>query len=305
MKRVIITGGTGLIGRALTNDLLRNGYEVVGLSRKPQDATNVPAGARSVVWDGRSTQGWGELADGAYAIVNLAGATIARPPWTEAYKRTIAQSRIDAGHAVVEAVKAAAQKPGVVLQASAVGIYGVRNGKAISETAPAGDDFLAQVCRQWEASTLEVEALGVRRVVIRTGLVLSARGGVLPLISLPFRMFVGGPVGSGQQFWPWIHIDDEVQAIRFLMEKADARGVFNLSAPTPLTNAEFSRTLGHVLHRPAFLTAPAIAMKLALGEMADLLLLGGQRAIPWRLQALGYTFRYANAESALRALLAN
>ena len=145
----------------------------------------------------------------------------------------------------------------------------------------------------------------MRRVVIRTGLVLSAHGGALPLIALPFRMFVGGPVGSGKQYWPWIHIDDQVQAIRFLMGNAAARGVFNLSAPNPLTNAEFSRVLGRVLQRPALLPAPAFAMKLALGELADLLLLGGQRAIPWRLQALGYTFRYANAESALRALLAN
>ncbi|MEP7200555.1 MAG: TIGR01777 family oxidoreductase [Chloroflexota bacterium] len=303
MERIIITGGTGLIGRALTRELTTHGYEVLLLSRRPAEAKDLPAGARAVAWDGRTADGWGQLADGAKAIVNLAGATIARPPWTETYKRAILESRLNGGRAVVAAVNAAANKPSVVVQASAVGIYGLRNGEPIDEGERTGDDFLAQVCRQWEASTLDVEALGVRRVIIRTGLVLSEHGGVLPLVSLPFRMFVGGPVGSGKQYWPWIHIDDEVQAIRFLIENENARGAFNLSAPTPVTNAEFSRVLARALHRPSLLPAPAFAMKLALGEMADLLLLGGQRAVPAHLQSLGYTFRYDNAERALHELL--
>ena len=304
MQRIIITGGTGLIGLPLSNELVRHGYEVIILSRDPQAVPGLPAGARAVRWDGRSAQGWGELADGAQAIVNLAGATIARPPWTPAYKRRIVQSRVDAGRAVVEAVQAAARKPAVVVQASAVGVYGVRNGESIDERAQAGRDFLAQVCRQWEDSTAEVEALGVRRVVIRTGLVLSRQGGVLPLIALPFKLFVGGPLGNGRQYLPWIHIEDEVQAIRFLIEDAAAAGPFNLSAPRPVTNAEFSRALGRVLHRPALLPAPAFAMHLALGEMADLLLLGGQRAVPAGLQKLGYTFRHTEPQTALHELLA-
>lgn len=300
--RVIITGGTGLIGRALAANLAFELYEVIVLTRHPERVTRLPQGVRAVGWDGRTAAGWGGLADGADVIVNLAGESIAAGWWTEARKRRILESRVNAGRAVVEAVKAATHKPSVVIQASAVGYYGPHGDEEVTEATPAGNDFLAQVCREWEASSAEVESLGVRRAILRTGLVLSRAGGPLPLMRLPFYFFVGGPLGNGKQWFPWIHIADEIGAIRFAMKKTDAQGVFNLCAPNPLTNAEFSRALAKVIHRPSFMPAPSFAVRLMLGEMSTLLL-DGQREIPQRLQQLGFSFRFAEAEPALRDLL--
>jgi hypothetical protein len=309
--RIIITGGSGLIGQALAASLAADQHEVIVLSRSPARLRGLPAGARAERWDGRSAQGWGALADGADAIVNLAGESIAggslvevlRGRWTPARKRAIYESRMQAGQAVVEAVQAAAHKPKVVLQSSAVGYYGNRGDTPLAEDAPPGPDFLARVCVDWEKSTEAVEALGVRRVVARTGVVLSKQGGVLPLFALPFRLFAGGPLGSGLQWFPWIHMADEIAAIRFLIEKSDARGAFNLCAPNPLQNEDFGRVLGKVMRRPAFVPAPGFALRLALGEIADSLLLTSQRQAPARLQKAGFTFKYPEAESALRDLL--
>jgi uncharacterized protein (TIGR01777 family) len=300
--RVIITGGTGLIGRALAANLAFELYEVIVLTRHPERVTRLPQGVQAVGWDGRTAAGWGGLADGADVIVNLAGESIAAGRWTEARKRRILESRVNAGRAVVEAVKAATRKPSVVIQASAVGYYGPHGDEEVTEATPSGHDFLAHVCREWEASSAEVEKLGVRRAILRTGLVLSRVGGPLPLMRLPFFFFVGGPLGSGKQWFPWIHIADEIGAIRFAMKKPDAQGVFNLCSPNPLTNADFSRALAKVMHRPSFLPAPAFAVRLLLGEMSTLLL-DGQREIPQRLQQLGFSFRFAEAEPALRDLL--
>ncbi len=305
MKRVLITGGTGLIGRALAGHLLQNGFQVVVLSRNPSPAHGLAPGVQVERWDGRSADGWGHLANGAEAIVNLAGASIGIPPmpWTAERKRRIRASRVDAGRAVVQAVQASADKPRVVIQASGVGYYGLHGDEELTEGAAAGKDFLADVATEWEASTAEVEKLGVRRAIIRTGLLLSERGGVLAYLALPFKFFVGGPMGSGRQWQPWIHMDDHVAAVRFLIENDAARGPFNLSAPNPVTNAELARTLGRVLARPSFVPAPGFVMKLALGEMAELLLLGGQRAVPAKLENLGFRFRYTELEPALRDLL--
>ena len=300
--RTIITGGTGLIGRALAADLVAAGHEVIVLSRQPERHTDLPAGVRAERWDGRSATGWGELADGADAIVNLAGESLAAGRWTAERKRRIVESRVEAGRAVVAAVRAAATKPKVVIQASAVGYYGDRGAERVTEKTAQGSDFLATTAGAWEASTEPVEALGVRRAIIRTGLVLSRRGGALPRLLLPFRLFVGGPLGSGRQYWPWIHIADEVAAIRFLIEHTTASGPFNLTAPRPVTNAEFSRALGRALRRPAVLRLPGFVLRLALGEMADVLLTG-QRAIPERLLDAGFTFRYVEVEAALADLL--
>ncbi|MCA1553347.1 MAG: TIGR01777 family oxidoreductase, partial [Chloroflexi bacterium] len=284
MGRVIITGGTGLIGDALTDALTSNGHEVIILSRDPGKAQDLPRNTRCIAWDGRTANGWGKYADGAYAIVNLAGATIARPPWTAAYKRLIRSSRVDAGRAVVEAVRAAKQKPAVLIQSSGINYYGVQNDAPRTEGAPAGHDFLADVCRDWESSTAEVETMGVRRAIIRTALVMAKEGGVLPLMALPFRCFVGGPLGSGKQYVSWIHLADEVGAIQFLIENSNVCGAVNLSAPNPVTNRQFSRALGRALHRPSWFPTPALPMKLALGEMADLLVLGSMRIVPEALQ---------------------
>jgi uncharacterized protein len=300
--RVIITGGTGLIGRALTQSLAADGHEAIVLSRNPDKVTGLPKGARTVKWDGRSAQGWGQLADGADAIVNLAGESIAAGRWSEARKQSILRSRVEAGQAVVAAVEAATKKPRVVVQSSAVGFYGPRGSEKIAEDASAGSDFLASVCRAWEASTAALEALGVRRVIIRTGVVLDKQGGALPQMMLPFKLFSGGPLGGGRQGFPWIHLADEVAAIRFLIDQPSASGVFNLSAPNPLSNAQFSRVLGKVLGRPAFVPTPGLAMKMMFGEMSTLLL-DGQFEIPQRLQQLGFTFRFPDADAALRDVL--
>ncbi len=303
--QVIISGGTGLIGRALTDELLSAGHSVVWLSRNPSKARNIPPGVRIERWNVRSDDPWSALINRDTAIVNLAGESIGIPPlpWTDARKARLRESRLAAGRAVVAAVSQAPARPRVVIQSSGVGYYGLRGDEPLDENAPAGNDFLARLAIDWEATTTDVEALGVRRAVIRIGAVLSRTGGMLPYLTLPFRFFVGGPIGSGKQWLSWIHIADAAGAIRFLIENDAARGVFNLTSPDPLTNAAFGRVVGRVLHRPAFFPTPAFALKLVFGELADYLLLGGQRVLPERLLAAGYRFRFADAESALRALL--
>ena len=305
MKSIVIAGGSGFIGRALTDELLNAGYEIVWLSRNPDKTRNVPNGVRVEKWDGRSAQGWGELANGATALVNLAGESIGIPliPWTAARKERIRASRVNAGSAIVEAVRAANEKPRVVVQASAVGYYGAHGDEIITEKESAGNDFLSEVALAWEASSAEVEALGVRRAIIRIGLPLDKTVGVFPFLVLPFKLFFGGRIGSGKQFLAWIHLADAVHAIRFLIEKEDARGVFNLTAPNPLANADFGRALARVLRRPFWFPVPAFALKLALGEMAELLLLNGQRVVPERLLQAGLKFQFADAESALKGVL--
>jgi uncharacterized protein (TIGR01777 family) len=299
--RVIITGGTGLIGRALAADLLKDDHEVIALSRRPERATGLPAGMRVERWDARTSEGWGPLVNGADAIVNLAGATIAGL-WTASRKRSIRDSRLNAGRAVVEAIQRASVKPRVVIQASGVGYYGPRGDEPITEESTSGDDFLGRLAVEWEASTAPVEPLGVRRAIIRTGAVLSTKGGALPPLLLQYRLFAGGPLGSGRQWLPWIHMVDEVHAIRFLIENESASGPFNLVAPNPLTNADFGRVLARVLRRPFWIPVPALALRLLAGEMSTILL-DGQRAVPRRLQDAGFSFHFPEAETALRDLL--
>jgi uncharacterized protein (TIGR01777 family) len=296
-----------LIGKALSEDLVKDGHEVIVLSRNPQKVREWSTRVRTVAWDGRTAQGWGELVNGAQAIVNLAGENLSGQRffparWTPEQKQRIHQSRLEAGQAVVDAVQGAAHKPSVLVQASAVGYYGPRSEPQVIEAVPAGEDFLAQLCVKWEASTVPVEAMGIRRAVIRTGIVLSREAGALSRQVLPFRFFAGGPIGSGRQGYPWIHITDVIGAIRFLIDKVDAGGVYNLCAPQPLTNAEFGRTLGRCLHRPYWLPLPAFAFRLAFGEVSTLLL-DGQMAYPQRLLELGYPFHFPYAEQALKDLL--
>lgn len=300
--RTIVTGGSGLLGRALVSELARAGEEVIVLSRTPERVRGLPASARAVRWDGRTARGWAEWANGARAVVNLAGENLASGRWTPERRRRIRESRVQAGDAVVEAVRQTAAKPAVVIQASAVGYYGPRGDERVDETAPPGGDFLADVCVAWEASTAAVEELGVRRAVLRTGVVLSRAGGALPRLLLPFRLFAGGPLGSGRQWYPWIAVADEIAAIRFLLEQPAAAGAFNLTAPEPVTNAELARAIGRALGRPALLPTPAVALRLLLGDMATVVL-DGQRAVPRRLEELGFTWRYPSIDRALAAVL--
>jgi uncharacterized protein (TIGR01777 family) len=300
--RTIITGGTGLIGRALAADLNADGHQVVVLSRNPDQSIGLPQSVQVEWWDARTAEGWGQLADGARAIVNLAGAGLADSRWTEQRKQLIRDSRLNTGRAVVQAVDAATSKPEVVVQASGVGYYGPRGNEEITEKDSAGNGFLSQVAIQWEDATAPVDEMGIRRPIIRTSPVLASQGGALPRMLLPFRLFVGGPLGGGKQWFPWIHMADEVRAIRFLMEHTEATGPFNLTAPNPVTNADFARALGRVMRRPALFPAPAFALRLLFGEMATALL-DGQRAVPQRLLDLGFAFRFPEIETALRDIL--
>lgn len=309
--RVLVTGGTGLIGRPLVTGLAEDGHEVFVLSRKANEVEGLPPAVHVEGWDGRTSKGWGRLVDGADAVVNLAGETIAGEGlqgillnrWDTDRKRRILDSRVQAGKAVIGAIGAAPRKPAVLIQASAVGYYGPLGDEEKTEEAPAGTDFLAMACVAWEASSKAVEDMGVRRAIVRTGLVLSGTGGVLPVMALPFRLLVGGRLGSGRQWVPWIHVADEVRAIRFLLENGDAAGPFNLVAPRAVTNAELSRLLGRMLGRPSLLRVPAFALRLVLGKKATLIL-DGQRLTPKRLTYLGFQFRFPDAEAALNDLLA-
>lgn len=306
--RVIIAGGSGLIGRALTANLTADGHEVLILSRTPERLSGLPAGARAVAWDTHTADGWGPLADGADALVNLAGANLAGERffpsrWTAERKRLIRDSRLNAGRAIVQAVEQATRKPGVVVQASGVGYYGPHGDEIVTEETPPGSDYLARFAAEdWEPSTAPVEALGVRRAIARSAGVLDPNEGALWRLLLPFRLFVGGPMGSGKQWFPWIHIDDEARALRFLIDHPQASGPFNLTAPYPLTNAGFAKVLGQVLGRPSWLPVPGFALKLAFGKVTGVLL-EGQRAVPKRLQELGFEFRFPTAEAALKDLL--
>ena len=296
--RVVIAGGTGLIGRALSKALLDRGDEVFLLSRDPHRVADLPAGAQIRRWDAVSPRGWTDLIGSDTAIVNLAGESLTSGRWTPERKRRIQASRVDAGKAIVATVAAATEQPKVVIQASAVGYYGPHGHEEVTEDAPPGSDFLARVCVEWENSTLAVESVGVRRAAIRTGVVLSRRGGALPPLLMPFRLFVGGPIGTGQQEISWIHIADEIGAILFLLDTEAAAGPFNLTAPEPLTNVRFARTIGRVLGRPSFVPAPAFIFRLAFGEMSTVLL-DGQRAVPRRLLESGFRFRFPLAQDAL------
>lgn len=303
-KRVIISGATGFIGKALCRHLLEAGYDVVGLSRDPDKGKEfLPGEVNFARWDAKSAEGWMDHADGAFAIVNLAGENIASGRWTKQRKQRILESRLDAGKALVEAVEKVKTKPQVVIQSSGIGYYGDSGDEIVDETSPPGSGFLVEVAKEWEKTTQEVESMGVRHVVIRTGVVLGAEGGFLSRIILPYRFFLGGHMGSGKQWIPWIHMDDEAKAIRFLMEKEGLQGAFNLTAPNPLTSRDFSKVLGRVMKKPAWLAIPGFVLRLFFGEMASELILSGQRALPKRLLESGYQFIYPELEPALREIL--
>jgi uncharacterized protein (TIGR01777 family) len=316
--RILITGGTGLIGRALTASLAAEGHEVIVLTRNPDRAGSLPEGARPVGWDAETHEGWGELlaaepgegVEGGTGIVHLAGESVAGGRWTEARKRAIRDSRLVSTRAVAAAVVAAAQTaracggepPRCLLQASAVGYYGDRGDEVLTEASDPGEDFLAGLSKEWEAASAPVEALGVRRVLLRTGVVLAEEGGALPRMALPFKMFLGGPLGDGRQWVPWIHRSDQVGAIRFLLNRDDATGPYNLTAPHPVTQRELCRTLARVLHRPSLFPVPRGMLRLVLGEMADVVL-ASQRVMPQRLEEAGYPFRHPDLGGALEDLL--
>ena len=303
-KPIIITGATGFIGRALCKSLIESGYNLAALSRNPEKGKEILGDKVQVVyWDGRSAEGWGHYADGAFAIINLAGDNIGAGRWTEEKKQRILQSRLNAGKAVVEAVEQAQNRPRVVIQASGISVYGDRGEEICDESTPLSTGFLPDVGRQWEESTQNVTSLGVRHAIIRSGVVFGKGGGFLSRVVLPFRLFFGGHFGSGEQWFSWTHIEDEVRAIQFLMESEAARGIFNLTSPNPLTSRELAKILGRVLKRPSWFHVPSFMLRLLFGEMADALILSGQRGVPKRLLDLGFEFQYPELEMALREIV--
>jgi uncharacterized protein (TIGR01777 family) len=297
--RVLLAGGSGMRGRALAIALHSNGHDVSILSRNPgKHRSSFPAPIRLVQWGGPTSVRWTEEIDRADAIVNLAGENLGAKRWSPARKREILDSRVLPGAALVKAIEDSKKMPRVFLQAAGVGYYGPRGEETLTEDSKPGMDFQCQVCIEWENSTIALEKMGIRRVITRNGVVLKKEGGALPRMALPFRFFVGGPVGNGRQWFPWIHHADDVRVIMFLIEHELARGVFNLTAPQPVRNRDFARVLGNVLKRPAFVPVPALALRLLFGEMSTVLL-DGQKALPTRLQEAGFAFRFPDLESAL------
>ncbi len=298
---VIVAGGSGLIGQSLTAALVENGHKVWVLTRNPT-SIQLPWGVEPVPWDGKTTQGWSDLVSQADAVVNLAGANIGDLPWTNERKELIRSSRVEVGQAITNAIRDSQHRPKVFLQASGTNYYGTHEDDRLNEQSTAGSDFVADVAKDWEASTQPVEDLGLRRVVIRSGAVLTPEGGMLKRFLYPFQMYMGGAMGSGQQWISWIHIRDEVNAIRFLLENEEANGPFNLTAPNPVTNETFGRTLADILGRPFWAPIPAFAIRLLYGELS-MMVLEGQRVLPERLLEMGFNFTFPSLRSALEDLL--
>jgi uncharacterized protein (TIGR01777 family) len=295
--KVVVAGGSGFLGGALRKALLDDGHAVANLTRR-----TTPRSADDITWvpNGAAAGAWVDAIDGVDAVVNLAGEGIADARWTEARKRALLESRLAATRSLVAALARAATPPSVFVSASGIGYYGPRGDELVTEATPAGNDFLANVCVQWEREA-EQAASVTRVAVVRTGMVLHPEGGALGKMLLPFKLGAGGPLGSGEQWTPWIHRDDWVGLMRWMLAEPAARGAFNASAPEPVRNAEFTRALGRALRRPAFMPVPAFALRVLFGEMAEILLTG-QRAVPARATETGFRFRFQKLDDALAHL---
>jgi len=302
--RIVIAGASGFIGRALVRELAERGYQVVALTRNAEASRGrFPAGVAAVEWDGRTPGAWAHHLDGSFAVVNLAGDNLAKGRWTRKKKERILTSRTLSGAVLVEAVRRAGTKPRAFIQASGTHFYGDSGETEADEDSAPGTGFLADIVRQWEASTREVEALGVRRVVIRSAPVLGRSGGVWPSLSRPFRFFIGGPLGNGRQWFSWISLEDEVRAIRFLLESEGLAGPFDLAAPRPLRQKDLCRVIGKALRRPCWIPIPAFVLKALFGQKAGEVLLVSQRVVPRRLASAGFEFRHPDAAAAVAALI--
>jgi uncharacterized protein (TIGR01777 family) len=295
--KVVVTGSTGLIGSALVSNLRGEGHEVRRLVR------GAPRAADEVQWSPSTGALDPTAVDGFDAVVHLAGAGIGDHRWTDDYKRQIRDSRVQGTTAVATAIASAANPPRVLVSGSAVGYYGDTGDEAADESSPGGVGFLPSVVRDWEASTAPAKDAGARVVTIRTGLVLSADGGLLgPLLPL-FKLGLGGRLGSGRQWMSWINIADHIAAVRFLLDRDDLAGPVNVTAPEPVRNKEFTKALARAVHRPAIAIVPSPALRVALGGFADEGALVSQRVLPTRLEDAGFTFTFADIDAALRALV--
>ena len=298
-KNCLITGGSGFIGKALVPALLESGTKITILTRQPEETKRQFNQAVSVISD-LSELGPQDRFD---SVINLAGFGIADKRWSDAIKQTIIDSRINTTAALIEYLKHAEIKPEVFVSGSAIGVYGLRDDQILDETAGGDDSFSSQLCQQWEAEAKQAEALGIRVCYLRTGVVLGKNGGALSKMLPPFKFGLGGPMGSGKQWMSWIHRDDLVGIIMHILSNKTIQGAVNGTAPTPVTNKEFSSKLGKALKRPAFIPLPAFVVKLLMGEMGEELLLCGQRVVPAKAQAAQYSFKYPDLESALREIL--
>ena len=303
--RIVIAGGSGLLGRALSTRLLADGHDVVVLSRHGDRGSGARGGPRFVAWqpDG-STGSWASELDGADAVVNLSGAGIADQRWTAARKAELRSSRVLSTESLVRAVQAATKRPQVFVQGSAMGYYGASlDARPLDETAPPGQDFLGELCVAWEAAAQPLVSLGCRLAIVRTGLALDPTGGALPQIALPFRLFGGGPMASGRQVMSWIHVDDWTSLVTWILSTPSASGVFNATAPHPVDNRAFAKALGRALGRPSWFPVPAFVLRIVVGGMADAGLILGQSVVPARALAAGFTFAHPTLDEALAHVL--
>ena len=303
--KVVIAGGSGFLGRALTARLDADGHDITILTRKPGASTGR---VRRVIWqpDGSAPPaeagqptGWTREVADADAVVNFAGEGIADRRWSAARKRTLLESRTHSTRSLVAAIRAASRRPHAFVQASAVGYYGAAGDEVIDESSPPGSDFFASVCMNWEAEARAVEALGCRLVIIRNGVVLARHGGALKRMLPPFLFFVGGPIATGRQYFSWIELDDWTALVVWALTTTSVSGTINGTAPEPVTNRQFSKALGRALHRPSWIPVPAFALRLLVGELADAGLINGQRVVPKRALSLGFMFRYPEIDAAL------
>jgi hypothetical protein len=301
--KILVTGSTGLVGTALVSALARDGNTVCRLVRPQSTAPVETKDGFNVMWN-PTTGELGGAGVGPDAVVNLAGAPIGDGRWTAERKATLRSSRIESTRALVNALGKMNARPRVLVSASAIGIYGNRGDELLTEESKPGGDFLAGVAQEWEAEALKAEALGIRVVHARFGIILAQEGGALAKMLLPFKLGAGGRLGSGKQWMSWVALDDVVGILRLAIENASVRGAINVVASQPVRNEEFTKVLAKILRRPALFPAPAFALRLALGEMADALLLSSQRVVPQALEKLGYRFLHEDLNSALTALLA-
>lgn len=302
-RTYVLTGATGLIGRRLYRTLRDRGDDVIVLTRNPERArSRFPDAMKVLLWAPGVQGEWSSAIDGADGVIHLAGEPIAEERWTEEYKKRIHESRVIGTREIVNAIAAAQRKPRVLLSVSAVGYYGNTGDTEVDEATPAGTDFLAGVCDEWEREARMAFSHGVRVVTPRIGIVLADDGGALEKLLTPFKMFAGGPVGNGDQWFPWVHIDDVVGLITFALDNDAVSGVLNAVSPGLIRNRDFAMALGDALKRPARFSVPAFVIKLALGEFGETLL-GGQRVLPRRTIESGYHFKYETIEKALGTLV--
>lgn len=296
--KIVVAGGSGFIGSALVSRLVSRGDDVFVLTRSPERLDK----GRPLAWDGRSVGAWATEVASADVVINLAGASIAEGRWTEARKRELISSRLDATRALVAALRGRTGRDRSLISGSAIGYYGLRQDEELDETSPRGDGFLAHLTEDWEAAASGAEPLA-RVVILRFGVVLAPQGGALSKMLLPFRLGVGGPVASGQQWMSWIALDDLIRMIEWCIDEKERHGVFNATAPNPVRNREFTRALGVALKRPAVFPAPSFALRLLFGEMAGEVLIGGQRVLPKRATREGFTFESPDLIDTLTRML--